>query len=628
MNWADSFGEALRGWSQKVLNRSINTLSLFTGAGGLDIAFHDAGFAIKQVVEIDKRFVDTLHANNGPSGYFGGTSIHCCDIRDFHPEENMGIDFIIGGPPCQTFSAAGRRAAGVQGTQDQRGTLFEEYVRLLKRLEPQGFLFENVYGITGAEQGEAWKKIQLAFKQAGYNIHFRILDAADFGVPQHRERLFIVGTRDAEYRFPRPTHGLDSPDKRPYQNAARAIIGAAAPEKDAKTGVSGRFGHLLEQIPPGLNYSFFTEQMGHPNPIFAWRSKFSDFLYKADPETPIRTLKAQGGQYTGPFHWENRPFSLGELKRLQTFPDKYNIIGCRQVAVHQIGNSVPPQIGRILALTILNQIFDINLPSDIPTLEPREKLSFRKRKRDLTAKYQAKAQEALRNSRHVECCWLASYSSRDYMADLSDNFGWLETGDSAGTLRISSIFDKDQWTIHVSDGANHNQEAFCIHLSSTSSIIWALRKTNVNLIGNRLDGKVFTSVWKALEAELARLNVKADLVQLCGYYQYPPTFSCTLKLLIEPVSWEWHGLKEVVGGKGVGKIISESKLAEFYGIDLDQVLDFGLWLRSLGYEVRNHNTNPQIPKGSYLIPYAFPTLVPMSVQLKKSLLGVSNDRRR
>ena len=87
--------------------------------------------------------------------------------------------------------------------------------------------------------------------------------------------------------------------------------------------------------------------MGHPNPIFAWRSKFSDFLYKADPTTPIRTLKASGGQYTGPFHWCNRRFTITELKRLQTFPDDYEFVGNYAIGQKQIGNSVPPQFAII-----------------------------------------------------------------------------------------------------------------------------------------------------------------------------------------------------------------------------------------------------------------------------------------
>ncbi len=97
--------------------------------------------------------------------------------------------------------------------------------------------------------------------------------------------------------------------------------------EESKLGIGGRYGSLLDSIPPGLNYSFCTEEMGHPNPIFAWRSKFSDFLYKADPNMPVRTIKASGGAYTGPFHWDNRFFTYPEYKRLQTFPDDYEISG-------------------------------------------------------------------------------------------------------------------------------------------------------------------------------------------------------------------------------------------------------------------------------------------------------------
>jgi C-5 cytosine-specific DNA methylase len=130
------------------------------GCGGLDIAFHDAGFQIDTAVEIDGRFAATLCANTVERGYLEGTKVLCQDVRSFHPPVNWQVDFIIGGPPCQSFSAAGRRAAGVRGTQDDRGALFQEYVRLLKQLQPRCFLFENMYGITGAEQGKAWQSIK------------------------------------------------------------------------------------------------------------------------------------------------------------------------------------------------------------------------------------------------------------------------------------------------------------------------------------------------------------------------------------------------------------------------------------------------------------------------------------
>jgi DNA (cytosine-5)-methyltransferase 1 len=179
---------------------------------------------------------------------------------------------------------------------DARGTLFHEFVRILQVVRPRGFLFENVYGITGANGGQAWAQIRDAFTEAGYRVFHRILDAADYGVPQHRERAIIVGVREGTFAFPRPTHGPDSPNDRPYYTAGLAVSDAAF-ETDTPAMVNGRYGHLLSEVPPGLNYSFFTERMGHPRPVFAWRSKFSDFLYKADPSVPVRTIKAQGSQY-------------------------------------------------------------------------------------------------------------------------------------------------------------------------------------------------------------------------------------------------------------------------------------------------------------------------------------------
>lgn len=172
-------------------------------------------------------------------------------------------------------------------------------MRILKTVRPRGFLFENVGGITGANGGAAWQQVREAFETAGYRIAYRTLDAADYGVLQHRERAIIVGLREGEFLFPRPTHGPEASTPRPYF-AARAALDGVPADPSAPVSVNGRFGHLLAEVPAGLNYSYFTEKMGHPRPVFAWRSKFSDFLYKADPDQPVRTLKAQGGQYTGP----------------------------------------------------------------------------------------------------------------------------------------------------------------------------------------------------------------------------------------------------------------------------------------------------------------------------------------
>jgi DNA (cytosine-5)-methyltransferase 1 len=618
--WPDRFGTAMSTWAQGAIKGPIRTLSLFSGAGGLDIAFHDAGFRIETAVEIDERFAATLRANAVPGGYLEGTEVLCQDVREFHPAAGRQIDFLLGGPPCQSFSAAGRRAAGVQGTQDARGTLFQEYVRLLKQLAPRAFLFENVYGITGAEQGKAWQAISGAFREAGYTIAHRILDTADYGVPQHRERMFIVGMREGGFLFPAPTHGPDAPDGTPHLGAAEAVAGSKVNLEERQARIRGRFGHLLEQVPEGLNYSFFTEKMGHPQPIFAWRSKFSDFLYKADPKVPVRTIKAQGGQYTGPFHWENRPFAVSELKRLQTFPDRYTLTGRRQVAIHQIGNSVPPQAARVLALAILQQVFSIQLPSPLPLLSDEQQLGFRQRKRGLTAVYRSKASIALDGCK-LSKANAAQASRLSNRARITPDFGWEQPCED-GPLAVQALLAADAWTLRVDDGTARPLSApaaFEILVHSEEGREWALGKRTVRLLGGSLDGSVFVGLWKAFEAELSRQGVKADLVQLCEYYQYPPRFSCRMTLARRG-NPHWRALQSVVAGVGTREILTGRRIAKLWNCGASKVLSHMRWLRTLAYEARNSSTNPQIPQGSYLIPYAFPTLTPLSVQLRKSLV--------
>ena len=306
--WPDRFGQSISNLLTNNHDSKVKALSLFSGAGGLDIGFHDSGFDIIECNEIEEIFSQTLKLNSEKERYLSGSKIKCMDIRDYEPKFNFEIDFIIGGPPCQTFSAAGARAAGVNGTDDERGNLFLQYARILKLLNPKGFLFENVYRIVGAQNGKPWKAIQETFNNIGYKLFWKILDAADYGVPQFRERLFIIGLKIGEYSFPQPSHGPESADQLNYYTARDAIENISIQHMPQELG--GRHGYLLNDIPPGLNYSFYTDRMGHPKPIFGWRSKFSDYLYKADPETPVRTIKAQGGQYTGPFSWENRPFSI------------------------------------------------------------------------------------------------------------------------------------------------------------------------------------------------------------------------------------------------------------------------------------------------------------------------------
>lgn len=619
--WRDRFGAALRDWQRARLRRGPKVLSLFSGAGGLDIGFHDAGFDIVQMVELEADFVATLRANIGEGRYFPDGDPRCVDVRDYSAPFSK-IDFVIGGPPCQTFSAAGRRASGVEGTGEARGMLFREYARLLADLKPRGFLFENVYGMTGAESGRSIAKVVEAFESIGYRLHLRVLDAADYGVPQHRERLIIVGLRKGEFRFPVPTHGPDSPGGAPFCPAGGALLGCTVEDAEA-LAVNGRHGHLLAEIPPGLNYSFFTEKLGHPRPIFAWRSKFSDYLYKADPSEPARTIKAQGGQYTGPFHWSGRRFTIEEFKRLQSFPDDYRFHGGRQRIVQQIGNSVPPHLARILACSILEQVFGAELPFDLPTLPPEAKLGFRQRKRLRTEDYRSIAQSHLKSALAAAPLSDRTLGNESIAAHgvRAGGYGFEFTGEtSPGAVPSFARLEPGVWSVEVAEpNLGDGVHSWMIQGNATGNQD-GLPFTRFSLRGTRLRFSQLACAWRFFERLLVERGIKDDLVQWFGYYQYRPSF----ELLFESSD---HAADRVLGrfaeglasGRIVRRVTPESELCATLGVGPQALRERLLEARADGFDVRTRKTNPQIPKGHFLIPYPFPTLNDQSVTGRKAI---------
>ncbi len=622
-DWQSRLGDFLRETHYGTAP-SVATLSLFSGAGGLDIGFHDSGFQIREMVEIESAFSSTLTANSAEGGIFSGCQVQNVDIRDFKPVPGANYDFIIGGPPCQTFSAAGRRAAGVAGTTDRRGTLFEEYVRLLEALQPVGFLFENVYAILGARGGRDWEDIVNAFKASGYVLWWRILDAADYGVPQNRERVFIVGVREdlanklGPFRFPRPTHGPDSYSGRPHESAGLAVTGASETAEELR--VAGRYGGLLGEIPPGLNYSFFTEELGHPRPVFAWRSKFSDFLYKADPERPVRTVKAQGGAYTGPLSWENRHFSSKELKRLQTFPDSYFLEGSRSEVVHQIGNSVPPQMARILGMAVMDQLFGFPPPATLDYLEPNEQLSFRARKKQLTTFYRERALA------HHKSATPRGAKSKGPI--FRTNEVWITedfqiTEDKPAVQSEGFIFEMENspevtsFTL-LPEG---KVEDLDFELTLRPKKSWLLIENEIKVLAKGVSLRGVTVAFKLMELYIRKRFGYEDLVQLSGYFQAKQSVEFALHRAgpsRNPGDF-FVFLSEIVSGNWTRTIWQSRDLADRARMDESRLFLEMQKLKGLGFEVRNHSTNPQLPESSFLVPYSFPTLTSRSVQLRKSL---------
>lgn len=614
--WPDLFGESLRSWNRNFSRENITAISLFSGGGGLDIGFHDAGFKIIECNEIEPVFAATLQRNTLKGMHLEGSKVVCQDIHEYTPSVKH-VDFIIGGPPCQTFSAAGARAAGVNGIDDARGNLFLQYARLLNELQPKGFLFENVYRIVGAQSGRPWKKIQETFQNLGYKLYWRILDSADYGVPQFRERLIIVGVKEGAFLFPFPSHGPDSPDCHGYYSAGQAVKDLNT--SHCKIGIGGRHGHLLNDIPPGLNYSFYTERMGHPKPIFGWRSKFSDYLYKADPKTPVRTIKAQGGQYTGPFSWENRPFTIEEYKRLQTFPDKYIIDGNRQTIIHQLGNSVPPQLARILALSIMDQLFGARIPFPISLMHDDYQLGFRKRKSELTAVYAEKAARVLSNIDTQPIVHDVDKIGIELFSITPDLRIKTELKKENSSYKAEFMLKESEWRIQLSDiNSDLDTDYYKIEIVPPfADKDESNNRIKTTLISRSTNQKSLLALWKIYELLVKRYLYKDDLVQMFGYYQYKLAYSLTMNIVENSLSLLpfWHVARKVTSGDGVGVIRPISQLTALYDLSSEEELFSCLReLKNIGYEIRNHRTNKQIPNGFVLIPYSFPTLNERSLQ--------------
>lgn len=608
--WPDAFGQRMKKYLDESGVKRIKTLSLFSGAGGLDIGFSDMGFDIVASVEIEEQFCKTLIRNTGKGQYFDNSIVNCIDIRDYTSEGLKDIEWIIGGPPCQTFSAAGRRVAGVLGTNDARGTLFKEYVRILKEVQPRGFLFENVFGIVGAQNGEPWREIIQSFKDAGYNLFYRILDAADYGTPQHRERLVIIGLKDGSFSFPRPTHGPDSRDHIPFYNALSAISNVQSSEDLSKCEIKGRYRELLKEIPPGLNYSYFTEKMGHPRPVFAWRSKFSDFMYKADPNEPVRTITATGRQYTGPLHWDNRYFTCEEYKRLQTFPDCYTVLGVKPVVIQQIGNSVPPQLARILAMSIRTQVFGTQLPYNLETIDDSFEMTYKYRKRELSKKYR---EAAMQQIKQLSCSDFVISKKSRYWLSISDKFEYLMS-DKAGKYNVTSSWNKDALRIVVKE--NGNQVIHPAKITIRPQKAWVLPVKKVELIAEAADWGGLCAAWRVLDHEIIENNLKADIIQLNGYYLYESELRCDLSQegLDYPII-----LDSLTKGECTQRIVTDQELCKMWRISADELPLIAQYIKDFGFDIRNSNTNPQMGKNEWIIPYKFPSLVSQSVQLYKKL---------
>lgn len=338
-------------------------ISLFSGAGGLDLGVEAAGFTVRAAVEIDNDAADTMEKNF--------SSLTSPVIRDDIlqvPTKSLlraaGLrgrerpDLLIGGPPCTPFSKSGFWLDWKRAGLDPAASLLQAYTRVLSEARPRAFILENVYALTynNKQSRPAFERLLREIEDAGYRFRWAVLNAADYGVPQLRPRLFVVGAPKGRPtpELPTPTHGgrwerrMSGSGDLPYVTAAEALDGLLS-DPEPEEVLRGQWAHLLPDIPPGDNYLFYTAKRGHPRPVFEWRSRYWSFLLKLAPSRPSPVIQAQPGPNVGPFHWENRRLRVPEIKRLFTFPDDFAIVGSRTSAQAQLGNSVPPLLGQRVA---------------------------------------------------------------------------------------------------------------------------------------------------------------------------------------------------------------------------------------------------------------------------------------
>lgn len=358
-------------------------ISLFTGAGGLDYGFEAAGFRTAAGLELDERCVRTLRASRAwPVIDRDIAVVPTAELLRIAGQEVDEVDVLIGGPPCQPFSKAGFWASGqARRLEDPRASTLDHYMRVLAEARPRAFVLENVEGLGFRGKDEGLHLIQQALAainaHAGtrYSASISVLNAADYGVPQFRRRLFVVGARDGTaFRFPAPTHADPSSigwaDHWPRWRTAWDALHDLPEPTDPALRMKGKWAALMPSIPEGQNYLWHTDR-GGGEPLFGWRRRFWSFLLKLSKDQPAWTLAAQPGPATGPFHWSGRRLSMREMARLQTFPDDIQVAGSLADAQRQLGNAVPSLLAEVLARAIRRQLLGLPELGEEPRLSVR-----------------------------------------------------------------------------------------------------------------------------------------------------------------------------------------------------------------------------------------------------------------
>ncbi|HEL1748055.1 DNA cytosine methyltransferase [Streptococcus gallolyticus] len=329
----------------------MKIISLFSGAGGLDLGFVRAGFDIAMANEFDKKIWATYEKNHKAPLIKG-------DIRDIKESDFPNeVDGIIGGPPCQSWSEAG----ALRGIDDERGQLFFDYIRILRDKQPKFFLAENVSGMLANRHSEAVQNIVSRFEECGYDVTIDLVNAADYGVPQDRKRVFYIGFRkdlNIKFKFPEPTTPLPE-QKKTLRDAIGDLVDTAVPAlpKNKTNGVL--------KIP---NHEYF---VGAYSTIFMSRNRVRSWDQQAftvqasgrqcqlHPQAPEMILVEKNKRIfvPGKEHLYRR-LTVRECARIQGFPDDFEFIYTDiDTGYKMIGNAVPVDLAYIIAKSIKQYLY-------------------------------------------------------------------------------------------------------------------------------------------------------------------------------------------------------------------------------------------------------------------------------
>jgi len=341
--------------------KNNNVLDLFCGCGGLSLGFEMAGYEVKLAIDNWEDALVTYRHNHK------GTKTLNADLLNLDPKEiedtyNLhDVSVIIGGPPCQGFSVAGKRII-----DDDRNKLYKSFVRFVKHFKPKAFVMENVPNILSIGGGAVRNAIITDFTELGYTVSYKVLTASDYGVPQNRRRAIFVGLRDKEYPFPIPTvvkkittwEALsDLPEESIDDGAAYPVTSQSEYQKLMRKHVTGLYNHqitihttetqrIIAMVPDGGNYKSLPPALWNLRKVhIAWT--------RMNSQKPCFTIDTGHRHH---FHYAyNRIPTVRESARIQSFPDDFIFLGSRTSQFKQVGNAVPP----LMSLAIANNLKEI-----------------------------------------------------------------------------------------------------------------------------------------------------------------------------------------------------------------------------------------------------------------------------